>query len=519
MLHYDPLQHHSKVSISDLFDDFPDSPGEMMVNRSINGKMKAFKLVRSTFFNDEHFILTIHDVTAKVMLHKTLAAQTVINRQYKYNKETGLANRTWLEGKLDNLLDANNTELCVLAFKINNAQFIAQKYSFKILPLLIKALAKYWQLRRDVKSYIASIDNTNLTVVCQISIMQVTNTISSFINQLPKTIEIDEQHIPIDLKAGISFPDSAQCRAEKLINNALYAVDSTLAKINFYETSSQKQFIEHQEINILLEEAILADELQVVYQPKVKADGSLIGLEALLRWHSPVIGFVSPAIFIPIAENSGLVPKITQWLITNICQQILLWQKLDIDLVPIALNISAIDLDQDSFQQHLVQSLLQRKLNPKLLELELTESAISSDTGKALSTTSTLTNWGFTICLDDFGKGYSGLAKLISYPVKSVKIDRQFISDIHLDERKSKVVEAMIAMCKVLNIDVLAEGTESLDEVDKLLKLGCANFQGYVFAKPLASEKIELILKSKNVFDNRHAAPEYNAIGPFKGHS
>jgi len=232
----------------------------------------------------------------------------------------------------------------------------------------------------------------------------------------------------------------------------------------------------------------------------VKGDGRLLGLEALLRWHSPVIGVVSPAVFIPIAEKSGLVTQLTNWLITKVCAQINSWQTAGLKVVPIAINISGNDLDQEYFHEHLVNSLVEFKIQPQLVEIELTESARSLDHGKALATTRYLANWGFCITLDDFGIGYSGLSKLISYPVKKVKIDRQFIKGIHKDERKAKVVEAIIAMCKVCHVDILAEGVEEFEEVDKLLLLGCSVFQGYVFSKPIDTKRTFELLKSHNVF-------------------
>ncbi len=492
------------IHMAELFSDFPTDAGEKVVNRFIKGKMKAFKLTRSKLFSQEYFFLTVHDITAKVMLHKTLAAQTVLNRQQKLYQETGLPNRLWLTNKIKSMLTEKTNDFCLITIKINNAQFIEQKYGFQILPLLVKELSKYWQSGQQVKSHLASIDSTNLTIVCEISMMYVRATIQSFLNNIPKVIELNGHSIALNLQAGISFPDSHNGNAEKLINNALYAVNSSRSQINFYETSSLERFIEHEEISILLDEAISTNELKIVYQPKVKADGHVVGLEALLRWDSSVIGLVSPSIFIPIAEKSGLVPKITQWLITNICVQISHWQKQDIEIVPIALNISGIDFDQDDFEKHLIYSLLEHRINPKLIELELTESAVSRNVEKALKITSTLDDWGFSITLDDFGKGYSGLAKLLSYPVKAVKIDRQFIKDIHLDERKSKVVEAIIAMCRVLDINILAEGTEKREEVQVLQQLGCSCFQGFVFSKPLEVEQTERLLKAKNVFSKSY---------------
>ena len=508
LLKCDFQQCTQAIFIADLFSEFPSQAGEKIVNRSIEGRMKAFKLTRSALFNQDNFFLTIHDITAKAMLHKTLAAQTILNRKHKFDEATDLPNRLLLAEKLSALLPAKQTELSLIAFKINNAQFIEQKYGFQILPLLIKELAKHWRGENKTFSYLGSIGATNLTIISELSILYVRSVIASFIAQLPKTIVIEEQDVPVDLRVGVSFPDTAKCTAENLIKNALYAVNSSKSQINFYQTSCLERFIEHQEINILLNEALSTNELRIVYQPKVKSDGKIIGLEALLRWHSSIIGVVSPSIFIPIAEKSGLIPNITNWLITNICIQITKWKKQGLEIVPIALNISGIDLDHDVFQKHLIHSLLEHSINPQLIELELTESEASSNIPNALKTIKTLTDWGFPVTLDDFGKGYSGLSKLISYPVKSVKIDRQFVTDIHQDARKSKVVEAIIAMCRVLNIDILAEGTEKLEEVEKLLELGCTNFQGFVFSRPLEVSQTELLLEAKNVFAETYKVPE-----------
>ena len=169
--------------------------------------------------------------------------------------------------------------------------------------------------------------------------------------------------------------------------------------------------------------------------------------------------------------------------------------------MPVAINISGPDLDQENFHQDLVKPLIAYKIKPQLIELELTESARSSSHEMALSTINYLVDWGFEISLDDFGIGYSGLSKLISYPVKKVKIDRQFIKNIDKDKRKEKVIEAIIAMCKVFDIEILAEGTETLAEVDTLIKLGCHHFQGYVFAKPLQAEDATELLLVQNVLD------------------
>lgn len=487
--------------ISELLNDFPADESTNTVNLSVAGKMKVFKISRSALLNQSYFFLTIQDITAKTMLHKTLAAQSVLNRKHNIDKATRLPNRTWLESHLENLLGNSDIELCILAIRIKNAEFIAQKHGFQTIPRMISNLANQWLAETKLDCHLASVDTNNLTIVCELSDKDAQSLITTFIEQLPKIIIIEQQKIPLDIQVGISVSDGLVHPPEKLVNNALYAANSSNLKVNFYETSSLEQFIEHQEISILLNEAIINDELHIVYQPKVQGDGKLIGLEALLRWNSAVIGLVSPAVFIAIAEKSGLITNLTRWLIANVCKQIDEWQQTGIDLVPVGINISGPDLDQENFHEQLLKPLIKHKIKPQLIELELTESARSICHEKALSTINYLVNWGFQISLDDFGIGYSGLSKLISYPVNKVKIDRQFIKHIDKDQRKAQVIEAIIAMCKVFDIEILAEGTESFAEVDTLIKLGCHRFQGYVFAKPMQAENVTQLLLIQNVLD------------------
>ena len=488
------------LSLSSLFAEFRFDANETLVNRTISGRMRAFKLTRSGINNASYYFVTIQDVTASALLQKTLAAHTLLNKKRLLDELTGLPNRAWLENKIKQILHNPSAELSLIICKINNAQFIEQKYGFQFLPQMLRKVAEHWQSKTHIPCHLAALDNCKLCIITEVSPMDVQTYIAGFVRLLPKVVLLDEHKLPVDIKIGVAFSDVTDTSAERLINNALYAVGSSAMQVNYHDSASLERFIEHQEINILLNEAIANDELSLVYQPKVKGDGRLIGLEALLRWHSPLIGMVSPATFIPIAEKSGLVTQLTQWLISKVCQQINDWQEAGLNVVPVAINIAGNDLDQEFFHEHLVNSLVEYKIEPNMLELELTESARSLDHAKALATTRYLANWGFCITLDDFGIGYSGLSKLISYPVQKVKIDRQFIKGIHKDQRKAKMVEAIISMCKVCQVDILAEGVEEFEEVDRLLLLGCNVFQGYVFSKPLDKTRCSELLRVKNVF-------------------
>ena len=488
------------LNLSSLFAEFRFDAIETVVNRTLAGRMKAFKLTRSDLCSNSYYFVTIQDVTAWALLQKTLAAQTILSKKRMLDTVTGLPNREWLDNKIKQMLSEPQVELSLIVCKINNTQFIEQKYGFQYLSQLVRKIAEHWQTKTHIRCHLASIGTGKLSIITELSPMDLQTQITAFIRLLPQVIMIDEQKLPVDIKVGIAFSDTSERNSDKLINNALYAVDSSPLQINYHDTVSQERFIEHQEINILLNEAISNNELSIVYQPKVKGDGRLVGVEALLRWHSKIIGIVSPAIFIPIAEKSGLVTQLTQWLVTAVCEQMHRWQQDGLNLVPVAINVSGNDLDQEYFHEHLVNSLVEYKISPQLVEIELTESSRSLDHGKALATTRYLANWGFCITLDDFGIGYSGLSKLMSYPVKKVKIDRQFIKGIHKDDRKAKVVEAIIAMCNVSHVEILAEGVEEFEEVDKLLLLGCSSFQGFVFSKPLDAERTSGLLKKQNVF-------------------
>ncbi|WP_052151479.1 GGDEF domain-containing phosphodiesterase [Paraglaciecola arctica] len=500
LLHCNFKLRTQAIPISELFIDMPAQEGTNTVNLTVAGRMKMFKISRSALLKNSYYFLTIQDITAKTMLHKTLAAQSLLYRKQNLDEATRLPNRTWIEGHLKSRLSHSDIELCIVAIRIKNAEFVAQKHGFQTMPLMIRNLADQWLSETKVPCQFASVEPNNLTIVSELSDKDAQSLLKSFIEQLPKNVIIQGKKIPLDIQFGISLTDGID-DPEKLVNKALYAANSSNLDINFYDDSSLERFIEHQEINILLSEAIVNDELHIMYQPKVEGDGKLIGLEALLRWNSPVIGVVSPAVFIPIAEKSGLVTSLTRWLISNVCKQINEWQQASVELVPVAINISGADLDQDNFHEQLIKPLIEYKIRPQLIELELTESARSISHEKALSTINHLVNWGFDITIDDFGIGYSGISKLISYPVKKVKIDRQFIKNIDKDKRKAQVIEAIIAMCRVFNIQILAEGTESFAEVDTLIKLGCHNFQGYVFAKPMKAEMVSQLLLIQNVLD------------------
>ncbi|GAC31324.1 putative bifunctional diguanylate cyclase/phosphodiesterase [Paraglaciecola polaris] len=491
-------KHFIGLDIDKVFPELSNENSDLVVNRTLGAKMKVFELSVRTIDDKQHTIVTIQDVSAKALLHKTLAVQTQARQRLKlYDESIGLPNRQWLENKITTNGEHVNGTIALCAIRLNNGYFIEQKYGFLSLPKVLRKLADMLNEHFGERSFIAVLDKYSLGIA--IPIIDDANTktaINQLVATLPRNIQVNEHSIHLDCKAGVATYQQ-NVNASRLINNALHAVTVSELTINYYETGSQQRFIEHQEISILLSEALTHDELYVEYQPKVRGDGTLIGMEALLRWNSPVIGRVSPGVFIPIAEQSGLVLALTRWLINHVCAQLKLWELEGLAILPVAINISGPDLDQKDFKKYLINSVVEHDIKPYYLELELTESAKTQNIPDAIATVRYLASFGFCITLDDFGVGYSGLSKLTNFPVQRVKIDRQFITNIQSDAKNAKVVEAIVAMCKVFKIDVLAEGVEDLREVDCLLAMGCASFQGFAFARPMSKENIAKLMNNK----------------------
>ncbi len=237
------------------------------------------------------------------------------------------------------------------------------------------------------------------------------------------------------------------------------------------------------------------EELEIYYQPIINiASGKIIAAESLLRWHSPELGSVSPSEFIPVAESTGLIISLGQWVLQNVCKQIKIWQDIGCISLRIAVNISVIEFNHPDFIRKLIELLKINNLEPKCLELELTESMIMQNANVAIATMNELQNLGVRIAIDDFGTGYSSLIYLKNLPISTLKIDRYFIHNVGHDSQKSAITKALIEMAHNLNIQVIAEGVETESELSFLRQNNCDAIQGFLFSRPLPAAELENFL-------------------------
>jgi EAL domain-containing protein (putative c-di-GMP-specific phosphodiesterase class I) len=245
-----------------------------------------------------------------------------------------------------------------------------------------------------------------------------------------------------------------------------------------------------------LRHAIERDELILYYQPKVNMrEKRVIGCEALIRWQHPEFGLVPPSQFIPIAEDSGLITHISDWVLETACKQMRHWQQQDLPSLVMAINVSANQFRQHGFAYQVDKLLNRLKLAPQHLKLELTESILLENIEDALVTMREFHALGIHISIDDFGTGYSSLAYLKKMPISELKIDRSFIQDIPFNEDDMAITTAILALAKSLSLDVVAEGVEHEEQVAFLLQQGCEIAQGFLYSKPIPAAEFAVFVE------------------------
>ncbi len=309
-------------------------------------------------------------------------------------------------------------------------------------------------------------------------------------------------HLPLTISPSIGislFPDHGAI-ADVLLRCAdaamQHAKDSGRGNRQFYATSMEASALDvlHQER--LLRDAIARNDFVLHYQPQIRlADGTLQGLEALVRWRHPERGLVGPDEFITFSESRGLITPIGRWVMREACRQLKAWQDEGLAPVPVAVNLSALEFRQRDVAAEIAAVLLETGLAPQYLEIELTESVLMHQTGQVLDTLNALKALGVGISIDDFGTGYSSLAYLKRYPIDKLKIDRSFVADTPENTDDVAIVTAISQMGRSLQLQTVAEGVETQAQIDLLAGLGCDLIQGFVVSAPLDAEATERWLR------------------------
>ncbi len=336
----------------------------------------------------------------------------------------------------------------------------------------------------------------------------ITTVVAKVLELLAAPFEI-EGHNDLSTTAslGVSvFPDDGKDFDTLLrkADTAMYhAKEGGRNRCSFFDRQMNADADERLALRNELRRAIDREEFVLYYQPQVDlVSGAIIGAEALIRWRHPERGLLAPGHFISIAEESGLIVPIGEWVLHEVCRQAVVWQNGGFPELVVAANLSAVQFKQSELESTIVSALLKSGIDPRLLELELTESILIKDTEQVLSTIRRIKSFGIKLSIDDFGTGYSSLAYLKRFSVDKLKIDQSFIRDLETDPGDAAIVRAVIQMARSLGLRTIAEGVENQRILEHLRVSHCDEAQGYHIARPMCADEFAIFLSSHDV--NRH---------------
>jgi diguanylate cyclase (GGDEF)-like protein/PAS domain S-box-containing protein len=435
----------------------------------------------------------LQSTLADITLRK--AYEERLHRRANYDEVTGLPNRVLALDRLRSAVVSaarHHHKGGVLFLDLDNFKKINDTWGHAIGDQLLRQAAE--RLRSCVREEdtVARLGGDEFTVILpQIASGEHTEpVVHKIIAAFAQPFLLDRQEAFVTASVGITvFPDDSD-DPHQLMQNAdaaMYrAKEEGRRTYRFFTPELNRRAMERMRMEGHLVHALDRNELAVHYQPIVDLRSGLTeGAEALMRWDNPELGALSPEVFIPLAEDTGLIIPLGSWLLRTACQQLVMWRRRGLSQLTLAVNISARQLREPGLVNLVAEALRVFGLPPESLELEITEGCLMQDVGETAATVHALDQLGVRIALDDFGTGYSCLSYLTDLPVDTVKIDRSFIQGVDADAKKATVVEAILAMAHRMEIRVVAEGVETARELEFIRSRGCHLAQGFLFSVPL----------------------------------
>jgi EAL domain-containing protein (putative c-di-GMP-specific phosphodiesterase class I) len=316
----------------------------------------------------------------------------------------------------------------------------------------------------------------------------------TILSAMARPFELAGQEIYISASLGVALYPADGLDPDILLKNAdtaMYCAKASGGNTSeLYIPQMNERAVERLKLETELRGALERDEFLVHYQPKANvSSGEISGFEALLRWHHPERGLIPPGDFISILEDTGMIVPVGEWVVRTVCRQLGAWQKAGIPVYPVAVNLSPRQFTQSNLDVIIGETLRSTGVDSSLLELELTESMLMTDSEAAVTILKNFKAFGIRLSVDDFGTGYSSLAYLKRFPLDALKIDRTFIRDVCTDKDGATIVLAIINLAHSLKLKVIAEGVETLAQLQFLKAHGCDEVQGYYFSRPLPAEQ------------------------------
>jgi len=440
------------------------------------------------------------DITDRVQ------AEHKINFMAYYDWLTELPNRSLLIDRLDHALakaKRNGTQIFLLVLDLDRFKHINDSLGHLAGDNALREVSKRFANLIREEDTIARLAGDEFAILLENNSdsQNVVIVAEKLLDSMKQPLSVEEQQVYLSTSIGISAFPSDGDEAATLLRNADAAMhrakNDGRNRFYFYSEELTETASKHIKLECGLRQALMQNQFQVYYQPKIcLKSGRILGAEALLRWLHPEDGFIPPQDFIPVAEESGLIKEIGQWILTQACKEAASWKQQELRFQHIAVNISGVQVQHAEFVESVKAILASSGLPAALLELEVTENFLMEDAEASARLLGELRQLGISIAIDDFGTGYSSLAYLTRFPVNKLKIDRSFIGRACSDTHNAEISRAIISLGHTLNMEVVAEGIEFEQQLDFLKNEGCDEGQGYYFAKPLPHDEFVAFLKS-----------------------
>ena len=453
---------------------------------------------------DEHGELS-HFVVAQYDISAVMRYEAEMEFQAKHDVLTGLANRNLLRERLTEAIanaQRNGKPLWVVFVDVDRFKFVNDTLGHEAGDILLKVLASRLQSATHEADTVARLGGDEFVLIFPDQVDESSGQIilQSIMDSVAQPLTLQDHEFFLTCSIGVAkYPDDSNTAESliKLADIAMYrAKEMGRNTIQFYTSAMIERTLDRLSIEADLRHALDRGEFVLHYQPQIcLKHGRIVGMEVLLRWEHPVLGLISPARFIGLAEEMGLIIPIGAWVIRTACMQTKAWQLAGFADLRVAVNLSPRQFTQKALAKSITDVLQETGLEPRFLELELTESMVMNDVDNAITILRTLKELGTPISIDDFGTGYSSLSYLRRFPIDVLKIDQSFVNELSVSSDAAAIVVAIISLAHSLRLRVIAEGVETAEQLEFLRAQGCDEVQGYYFSRPIAKDEFEALLR------------------------
>lgn len=453
------------------------------------------------------FVAIVNDLT------QTRQMQDRITELSRYDAVTGLPNQFFFEDLLSSLIaeaEGLHYAIAVIRLDIDSFHTIDDTYGYEIGDQTLKIVANRLVKAAGSEGIVSRMAKDNFNIACPNinSPSEAEQLAETLLTAITESVLLSEHEIHLEAKIGISFYPTDGKLANELVQHAGIALNHAktdkLSNLRFFERTMNEQLLSRIALTNDMRHAIAREEFELYYQPQVDlVTGTIIGLEALVRWNHPLLGFLPPVKFIPLAEESGLIAPLGDWILRQALLQTKAW--LDAGLIDsnfmVAINASAVQMHSGDLVDLMKRLFAETGVPAHCIDLELTESLLMSNVSETQIFLKQLKAIGIHLSIDDFGTGYSSLSYLKQFSVDKLKIDKSFIDNVVIDANDAVIVQATIAMAHSMGLKVIAEGVETQVQAAYLKKLQCDQIQGYYFSRPLPADEIAQLLSVGTTLD------------------